>query len=237
MLKTAVIMAGGLGTRLRPYTLVLPKPLMPVGEYPILDIIIKQLVHHGFERVILAVNHQAEIIKAYFGTGDGWGLKIEYIFEKKRLGTMGPLSLINDLPDTFLVMNGDILTDLNYSKLLEDHIKSNNIFTISASKREQLIDYGVLTAEDGKLIEMSEKPVSHYLVSMGIYALDKSILDFIPKDKYFGFDDLMLDLLDKENEVGVIPHNGFWLDIGRHEDYVEAIEMVGPNGDFSFDKR
>ena len=235
MFKTAVIMAGGLGTRLRPYTVVLPKPLMPVGEYPILGIIIKQLVNFGFERVILAVNHQAEIIKAYFGKGDGWGLKIEYVFEKKPLGTMGPLLLINDLPETFLVMNGDILTDLNYLKLLEDHINSNYIFSISASIRKQNIDYGVLSAKNGKLIEMYEKPQKDYLVSMGVYAVNNTILDFIPRDEYFGFDNLMLRLLKYKKVVGVIHHDGYWLDIGRPEDYMEAIDMVEQNHKFFFD--
>ena len=181
------------------------------------------------------MSHQAEIIKAYFGYGDDWGLKIEYIFEKKPLGTMGPLSLIKDLPETFLVMNGDILTDLNYTNFLNKHSETRHLFSISATKREEPVDYGVLQAKDGRLTKMDEKPLNRYLVSMGVYAVNSAILDFIPKDKYFGFDILMALLLKKKVEVGVIPHDGYWLDIGRPEDYMKAIDMVEQNFEFHFD--
>ena len=132
MEKRAVILAGGKGTRLRPYTVVLPKPLMPIGDYPILEVIIRQLKEYGFTRITIAVNHQAEIIKAFFGNGSKWNINIDYSLEEKALSTMAPLKLINDLPDNFLVMNGDILTDLDFGQFYENHSKNNNIFTISS---------------------------------------------------------------------------------------------------------
>jgi NDP-sugar pyrophosphorylase family protein len=225
MSKRAVILAGGLGMRLRPYTTVLPKPLMPVGEYPILEVVIRQLAKYGFTHITLAVNHQADIIKAYFQEGLRWGVKIDYSLENTPLGTMGPLRLIPDLPDNFLVMNGDILTDLNFASLYEDHVKASNNFTISSVKREQRIDYGVLeVSEDGKLSGFKEKPSVFYQVSMGINMLNKKVLDYIPLNKPYGFDNLMLDLLRAKTPAAVRVFSGYWLDIGRPDDYERAIE-------------
>ncbi len=159
MSKRAVILSGGKGTRLRPYTVVLPKPLMPLGEYSILEIVIRQLVKYGFTHITLAVNHQAELIKAFFGDGTKWNVKIDYSLEDKPLSTMGPLKLIQDLPDNFLVMNGDILTDLNFSSFYEDHVKQKSIFTISSYERTHIMEYGVLEINDEKeLTGFSEKP-------------------------------------------------------------------------------
>ena len=150
--RTAVILAGGLGSRLRPYTVVLPKPLMPVGESPILEVIIKQLSRKGFSRIILAVNHQADILRAYFGDGSRLGVSIEYSLETKPLGTMGPLHLMKELPENFIVMNGDILCDLDFGDFFANHENDNRLFTIAASKREQLIDYGVLGCDADHLV-------------------------------------------------------------------------------------
>jgi len=236
MSKVAVIMAGGLGTRLRPYTVVLPKPLMPVGKYPILGIIIKQLANQGFGRIVLAVNHQAEIIKAYFGDGEDWGVKIDYCLEKKQLGTMGPLTFVDNLPESFLVMNGDILTDLDYNKFLDAHKNSELMFSISAAKRIESIDYGVLTEENGQLLTMSEKPSRSHLVSMGVYAVNYEVINFIPPNEYYGFDNLMNFLIEREIPVGVLPHDGTWLDIGRPDDYMAAIELVAQRPEFNFDE-
>ena len=225
MKKHAVILAGGRGTRLRPYTLVLPKPLMPIGEYPILEVIVKQLVSHGFTSITMAVNHQADLIKAYFSDGSKWKISINYSLEDIPLGTMGPLKLMDDLPDNFLVMNGDVLTDLSFSSFYDSHILSKKIFTISSFKREQLIDYGVLKVDSNhNLEEFTEKPKNYFEVSMGIYMLNKKILEFIPKNSPFGFDNLMLKLLSEKINVGIKSFNGFWLDIGRPDDYIEAIE-------------
>jgi len=225
MHKRAIILAGGKGTRLRPYTAVLPKPLMPLGEYPILEIIIRQLVISGFNHVTLAVNHQAQIIEAFFQDGSKWGIKIDYSLETKALGTMGPLRLINDLPENFLVMNGDILTDLKFYNLLENHSRSSSIFSIAAKRREQLIDYGVLMVSDeNNLVGFKEKPKDSYLVSMGIYVANRQILDYIPADKHFGFDNLMSRLLAEKKKIGVHEHEGYWMDIGRPDDYESAID-------------
>jgi NDP-sugar pyrophosphorylase family protein len=225
MNKRAVILAGGKGTRLRPYTVVLPKPLMPIGEYPILELVIRQLVSHGFNHITIAVNHQAELIKAFFGDGTKWNVKIDYSLEDRPLGTMAPLKLIKDLPSDFLVMNGDILTDLDYSAFYSKHIDNQTLFSISSHKRENKIDYGVLeTNENGILTGFIEKPTSSYEVSMGIYLVNKETLSFIPDNQPFGFDDLMHKLLCNGKNVIVNSFNGYWLDIGRPDDYMQAIE-------------
>lgn len=225
MYKRAIILAGGKGTRLYPYTLVLPKPLMPIGDIPILEIIIKQLVSSGFTHITLAVNHMAEIIKAFFGDGSKWGILIDYSLEDKPLSTMAPLKLINDLPENFLIMNGDVLTDLDFSNLFESHRAANNIFTISSYKRTQLNDYGVLIVNDDRVLsDFKEKPISDFEVSMGVYIANKKILETIPENKFYGFDHLMLDLIKKNTPASVIEHKGYWLDIGRPDDYHIAVE-------------
>ena len=224
--KRAVILAGGQGTRLRPYTVVLPKPLMPIGDYPILEVVIRQLVSHGFNHITLAVNHQAELIKAFFGNGSKWNVFIDYSLEDQPMSTMGPLRLINDLPLHFLVMNGDVLSDLDFSKFYLEHINNNNLFTISSHKREQLIDYGVLEKnDDGHLQGFLEKPKTWYEVSMGIYMVSRSILRYIPANVPYGFDNLMLDLLKANKTIKVKAFDGYWLDIGRPDDYMQAIEV------------
>lgn len=220
-----VVLAGGLGERLRPYTAALPKPLMPVGEFPILEIIVRQLAKSGATRITLAVNHQAELFRAYFGTGERWGLEIDYSLETERLGTMAPLRLVDDLPDNFLIMNGDVLTDLNFADLMADHIAGQSIFTISGYTRENMVDFGVLETKDNMLIGFKEKPKSSYAVSMGIYAASKDILEYIPAKESFGFDNLMLELLAQSKKVEVRNHEGLWLDIGRSDDYFEANDV------------
>lgn len=225
MSKTAVILAGGKGTRLRPYTVVLPKPLMPIGDYPILEVIIRQLAYYEFDRIVLAVNHQADLIKSYFGNGEKWRLKIEYSLEDRPLSTIAPLKLIHELPEDFLIMNGDILTDLDFSKFWDEHVKNKNIFTISAAKRELHSEYGVLEInQDNKLSGFKEKPVLQYDVSMGIYMANRRILQYIPENSAYGFDQLMLDLLASKNPASVIRQKCYWLDIGRPDDYIQAID-------------
>ena len=225
MSKRAVILAGGKGTRLLPYTVVLPKPLMPIGEFPILEVIVRQLVRHSFDHITMAVNHQAEIIRAFFQEGAKWGVRIDYSLEDKPLSTMAPLRLIRDLPENFMVMNGDILTDLSYSDLFEEHVSNNNTFTISAAVREQQVDYGVLEmGTSNYLTGFKEKPSAEYLVSMGVYMASRRIMDFIPEGKSYGFDNLMLDLLAAGKPATVRKFGGYWLDIGRPDDYIQAIE-------------
>ncbi len=230
MSKRAIILAGGLGSRLRPYTVVLPKPLMPIGPYPILEVVIRQLASHGFTGITLAVNHQAEIIKAYCNSGKRWGVHIEYSMEKKPLGTMGPLKLIRDLPDNFLIMNGDVLTDLDFGAFHAHHSLRGNGFTVATCQREMRSEFGVLELNgDDTLHGFREKPVVHYNVSMGIYMASKRILDFIPDDEAYGFDNLMLDMMAVQHAVHVYRHNGYWLDIGRPDDYMTAIDMFEAN--------
>jgi len=225
MSKRAVILAGGKGTRLRPYTVVLPKPLMPIGEYPILEVIIRQLVKNGFTHVTLAVNHQAEIIKAFFADGARFGMTIDYSLEEVPLGTMGPLKLIRDLPEHFLVMNGDILTDMDYAAFYNNHVNNHEFFTVSSYQRIQQVDYGTLeTNEAGYLTGFKEKPKLQYEVSMGVYMLNRDVLSFVPDDTPYGFDQLMFDLMDADRRPAVREFNGYWLDIGRPDDYMRAID-------------
>lgn len=226
MSRRAVILAGGKGTRLRPYTVVLPKPLMPVGEYPILEVVVRQLARAGFHHVTMAVNHQAELIKAFFGTGAKWGITVDYSLEDRPLGTMGPLKLIRDLPENFLVMNGDILTDLDYCTFHDAHVASSSLFTISSYRRTQHVDYGVLdTDKQRHLIGFREKPTTEYEVSMGVYMVNRRVVDKVPAATPYGFDNLMVDLIADKADVKVQPFSGYWLDIGRPEDYAQAIEQ------------
>lgn len=221
----AIILAGGKGTRLRPYTVVLPKPLMPIGEYPILEVVVRQLVYAGFDHITMAVNHQAEIIQAFFGSGEKWGIRIDYSLEDMPLGTMGPLRLIKDLPEDFLIMNGDILTDIDYRDFHEYHVGRRNTFTVSSHQRELRSEYGVLKInEQDRLVEFREKPVITYDVSMGVYMANRGILRYIPEGVAYGFDHLMLDLIKAGDPASVKKFQGYWLDIGRIDDYNQAIE-------------
>jgi NDP-sugar pyrophosphorylase family protein len=225
MQKRAIILAGGKGTRLKPYTISLPKPLVPVGDVPILEIIIKQLRSHGFNRITITVNHMAEIIQAFFGNGSKWGVQIDYSLEEKALSTMGPLTLIDDLPDNFLVMNGDILTDLSYGSFFEKHVEQKRDFTIAAHRRCDKVEYGVLTIDaKEQLIQFAEKPSTEYLVSMGIYMMSKKNLEHIPFNTFFGFDHLVTKLIDLNQGPSVFEYDGYWLDIGRPDDYEKAIK-------------
>jgi len=197
---------------------------MPIGDYPILEVIVRQIARAGFDRITMAVNHQAELIKAFFGDGRKWGLTIDYSMEETPLSTMGPLKLIPDLPDNFLVMNGDILTDLDYGAFFTAHTDNKRLFSISSYMREHKIDYGVLEANAAsELTGFREKPTSGYLVSMGIYMLSSAVLAHIPEGRPFGFDDLMHALLAKAQTVNVVRFHGYWLDIGRPDDYAQAI--------------
>jgi NDP-mannose synthase len=225
MSRRAVVLAGGKGTRLRPYTVVLPKPLMPIGEYPILEVILRQLARFDFREVTLAVNHQADIIKAFCGDGSRWGLSIDYSLEDKPLSTIAPLRLIPDLPENFLLMNGDVLTDLDLTKFYCRHIEERRLFTIAAARRKHIVDYGVLNVDsDNRLTGFSEKPCLEYLVSMGVYVVHRALLDRIPSGAKYGFDDLMLGLLAARDPVHVEPYGGYWMDIGRPDDYMRAID-------------
>ena len=221
----AIILAGGKGTRLRPFTTLIPKPLVPISdEKSILEINLQQLAEAGFDRATLAVNHFSHLIQSYFGDGSRFGISLDYSVEDKVLGTMGPLKLIPDLPDSFLVMNGDILTDLDFGSFLSSHKDSGAAFSISSYSRVQKVDFGVLDVKNNLLEGFQEKPELNYEVSMGIYGVNRAVVETIPQDQPFGFDDLMLACLDKSLPVRVSRHEGTWLDIGRPEDYEKANE-------------
>lgn len=220
---TVVILAGGKGTRLAPYTTVLPKPLMPVGDMPILEIVVRQLRHYGFRNIVISVGHLAELIRAFFGDGSKWRMNIRYAIEDKPLGTIGPLRLIEGLDKPFIVMNGDLLTDINYASLYEYHQQGRQEATVATTTKKVQISLGVLDADaDRRLVGFREKPVHTYSASMGIYVYDPSIIKLIPPDTHYGFDNLMLDMLAGGQMVRLYPFDGLWLDIGRHEDYEQA---------------
>ena len=214
----AIILAGGKGTRLRPYTTLFPKPLVPLGgEISVIEIIIKQLVKYKFSRVTIAVNHLSNLIKSYLGDGSQFNIKIDYSQEKKELGTLGPLTLINDLPKNFLVMNGDVITDLNLKQFLINHKKNNNKITIATCKRTSMVNYGTLETEKEIVKNFYEKPNFSFTVSMGIFCLEKSAIDKIKKNSFLNFDKFIIKNI--KNGVSAIKHDGLWLDIGRVEDY------------------
>ena len=223
----AVILAGGKGTRLRPFTATLPKPLVPVGDRAILEIVLMQLKRAGAERVTMAVNHLAHLIMAYFGDGGRWGLAIDYSREEKPLSTIAPLKLIPDLPEAFFVMNGDVLTDLDFRRLYEDHLDHDADITVATFERDAKIDFGVLrTEENNRVVAFEEKPSYHFSVSMGVYVVSRRLLDVVPDDAPFGFDDLMVACIKRNLNARTYPHDGYWLDIGRPDDYAEACELI-----------
>lgn len=220
----AVILAGGKGTRLAPYTAVLPKPLMPIGEMPILEIVIRQLAHHGIHDITLAVGYLAELLMAYCGNGEKFGVKLGYSREEQPLGTAGPISLIPDLDDTFLVMNGDLLTTLDYSEMWRYHKKRGAIATLASYCREVKIDLGVIEGQDGWVQDYIEKPVYRYAVSTGIYIFEPEVLQFIEHGQRLDLPDLVRRLMRAGQKVNIYNFEGYWLDIGRHDDYDAAVQ-------------
>ena len=221
----SIILAGGKGTRLAPYTVVLPKPLVPLGDRPILEILLLQLRHYGVTEVVMAVGYLAELLEAYFGDGRKLGIRIRYSREDKPLGTAGPLSLIGGLDETFLVLNGDLLTNIDYRHLVEYHRQSGAACTIGTYNRQVQITLGVLKLDDDhRLIDYIEKPTYDYQVSMGVYVFEPRVLEYIQPNTYLDFPDLIKTLLSDGQHVGGYAFDGYWLDIGRHEDYAQALE-------------
>ncbi len=217
-----VILAGGRGTRLAPYTTIFPKPLVPIGDRPILEIIVRQLVRRGFDDILLSIGHLGELIEAYFQNGgrDIPGLRLSYYRENQPLGTAGSLAMIPSLNETFLALNGDVLTTLDFCALVEFHRRSGACLTIATHTREIRIDLGVLEADDtGLLTSYQEKPVYQFDVSMGVYVYEPAALHYIPKGKYMDFPDLVTCLLQNGEKVVGYPSRDYWLDIGRREDY------------------
>jgi NDP-sugar pyrophosphorylase family protein len=219
----AVILAGGKGTRLAPYTKILPKPLMPIGDMPILEVLLRQMKAFGIEEVIITVGHLSELLKAFFQDGSQWGLHLRYSYEEKPLGTAGPLSLVDGLDDTFLVANGDVLTNLRLCELVEFHQQNKAIATIASHCRQVKIDFGVIEWDKKPQIgNYIEKPSIDYMVSMGIYVFEPAVLTFIPKGRYLDFPDLIKILIGAGEKVVGYPFEGYWQDLGRPDDYENA---------------
>ncbi len=228
MAKRAVILAGGKGSRLGPYTTVLPKPLLPVGDKAILDVVVQQLHDFGFEDLTLAVGYLSHLVRAVMGDGSKHGVNITYHEEDEPLGTVGPIAMIDDLDDTFLVMNGDILTSLDYRRLRDIHREAGNVLTIASHRRTVKIDYGVLhlndrAGETRRLTGYEEKPELGYVVSMGVYVMEPRALEFVKPGSYMDLPQLVLRLIEAGEPVGSYLFDGYWLDIGRHDDYEKAI--------------
>jgi len=221
----AVVLAGGQGTRLAPYTQILPKPLMPIGEMPILEVLIRQMKRHGITEIILTVGHLSHLLQSYFQDGSRYGVNIQYSREEQPLGTAGPLSLIKGLDRTFMVANGDVLTTMDMSELIDFHIKEGACATIAMHERRVKIDLGVIRLNGGLEVEnYIEKPSLDYRVSMGIYIFEPKVLEYIPKAKHLDFPDLVLKLLGEGERVMGYPYEGYWQDLGRADDYQRARE-------------
>lgn len=227
----AVILTGGKGTRLAPYTAVLPKPLLPIGEIPILEIILWQLRHYGFSEVILACGYLAELIQAYLINNKiSKNIKITYHREEEPLGTSGALASLEGLNDSFLVMNGDILTTIDYSKLIKYHKKSNAALTVATTEKKIQISLGVpLIDEENKILGYDEKPVKTYNTSTGIYVYEPRALEFIKPNTYLDFPDLVLKLIEAGETVMSCPTTDFWLDMGNKDDYEKAVAEFESN--------
>lgn len=219
----AIVLAGGKGRRLEPYTRIIPKPLMPIGDMPILEVLLRQMKRAGIKDVVLTVGYLADYIKLFFQDGKRLGMNISYSHESKPLGTAGPLALVEDLDETFLVTNGDVLTTLDLRKLLEFHKSSNAAATISTHKRKVSIDLGVIMpGDDHRITGYIEKPTYDYQVSMGIYVFEPRVLNHIKRDEYLDFPNLVQLLLAAGEKVCSYPFGGYWQDLGRPDDYERA---------------
>jgi NDP-sugar pyrophosphorylase family protein len=222
----AVILAGGKGTRLAPYTTILPKPLMPVGDLPILEIVICQLRSAGITEITLSVGYLGSLLEAYFGDGSRWGVAISYSREDHPLGTAGPLALVSQLTNTFLVMNGDILTTLDYAALARFHREHEALATVALFKKPVKIDLGIIKRNgENCVIDYIEKPTLEYEVSTGIYVMELGVLDFITSGEQLDLPDLIKRLIEKQQKVLGYNFEGQWLDIGRPEDHARAVEQ------------
>jgi dTDP-glucose pyrophosphorylase len=218
-----VIMAGGLGTRLRPLTEDCPKPLLDVGGKPILETILEGFKAHGFHRFYFSVNYKSGMIEDYFGDGSEWGVEVTYVREDQRLGTAGPLSLLPERPDeTFVVMNGDLLTKLNYAHLLDFHHEHESVATMCVREYEMQVPYGVVKTDDHRMQGLEEKPVNRYFVNAGIYVLEPETLDLVPSNEFFDMTDLFEQLIDEDAPTTAFPVREYWQDVGQKEDFHQA---------------
>jgi NDP-sugar pyrophosphorylase family protein len=232
-----VILAGGKGTRLKPYTTALPKPLVPVGDYPILDILLRQLGTQGFRRITLAVGHLAGLIQAYFKQGEDWGIDLQYAYETAPLGTAGPIARLPREERALLVLNGDLLTTLDFAQLVRFHYENRALATIGTKRRRQAVEFGVIERDTkGQITQYKEKPMLDYLVSMGIYVFSPAVREYIPRSQKFDFPDLVHCLLENKQRVLAYESDAYWMDIGRPDDYQQANEDF-PNMQDAFLKK
>jgi NDP-mannose synthase len=219
----AVILAGGKGARLAPFTKILPKPLMPIGDMPILEVILRQIKAAGINEAILTVGHLSGLLQAFFQDGRQLGIKIAYNFEEYPLGTAGPLALVKGLDETFLVSNGDVLTTMSHRELIQFHRDQKAIATIAVHRRQVKIDLGVVQLDHSpEITGYIEKPTFDYMVSMGIYVFEPGVLSYIQPGKYLDFPDLVKKLLAANEKVVAYVFNGYWEDLGRPDDYERA---------------
>jgi NDP-sugar pyrophosphorylase family protein len=229
-----IILAGGKGVRLHPFTVNFPKPMVPLGDTPIIEVLINRLVRYGITDITLALGHLAELIKAYFTTHQKLTqrIKLRYVMETKPSGTSGALSLVSGLSDTFLVMNGDLLTDMNFHDLVDFHRKQKAVLTIATHRRTVKVDLGVLEYDkECRITNYREKPEYHFQISTGVYVYEPAVLKHIEKDKYLDFPTLVLRLIERGERVCAYPVDCLWLDIGRPDDYARAQELFAEKRD------
>ena len=220
-----ILMVGGLGTRLRPLTQDTPKPMLKVGNKPILQTIVEKFAEYGFVNITMCVNFNASIIRDYFGDGKEFGVNIDYVLEEKRMGTAGALSLLKERPsEPFFVMNGDLLTNVNFEHIFNYHMLNKATATMCVREYDYEVPYGVVKMNDNKIIEIAEKPVQKFFVSAGIYMLSPEILDLIPKNEFYDMPALFEKLIKLSKNVISFPIREYWLDIGRMEEYQRANE-------------
>lgn len=221
----AVILAGGKGTRLAPYTHILPKPLMPIGDMPIMELLLWQMQRAGIRDIVLTVGHLSELLRTFFKEGEKWGVHISYSYEDTPLGTAGPLSLVDGLTETFFVTNGDVMTTLDLGELLAFHKEQGGAATIAVQKRQVKVNLGVVQMDGGyDITGYIEKPNYDYTVSMGIYVFEPRVLQYIPHNEYLDFPDLVLKLIDAREKVIAYPFDGYWKDLGNADDYQQAAQ-------------
>jgi len=218
-----ILMAGGIGSRLKPLTASCPKPLLKVGNKPVLETILESFVEQGFHHFYISVNYKAEMIIDHFGDGSRWAVQIRYLHENKRLGTAGALGLLPSKPEEpLLLMNGDILTKINFGQLLDFHQKNQTEATICIREQHNQIPYGVVAIHNNRLKQIDEKPVQHFFINAGLYVLNPRVLEYIPAGSYFDIPDLLKSLMNKGNEIAVFPVREYWIDIGRFDDLERA---------------
>lgn len=223
-----VLMAGGLGSRLRPLTNDCPKPMLQVGNKPLLETILENFIEYGFRKFYISLNYMGEVIKAYFGDGSRWDVEIAYLEEDRKLGTAGALSLLPEKPThPLLVMNGDVLTKVNFRQLLEFHLEHRAQATMCVREYDFQVPYGVVKIDRQRITGIDEKPVQRFFVNAGIYVLDPAVMELIPQDAYYDMPSLFENLIQRGDETSAFPIREYWLDIGQLADYDRA------NGEFT----